>query len=182
MLIGITGTLGSGKGTIVDYLVKKRGFKHYSVRQFITSEIIRKKMIVNRDNMVKIANLLREKYGSSYIIRRLYKEAIKQGGNMVIESIRNPNEAKFLKQKGAIIFSVDADPKLRYKRIKLRSNETDNVSFRQFMKQEKRELTSKLTSAINLNKVISMADYNFSNNGTKKKLYNKIEAVFKNIF
>ena len=40
--IGITGTLGAGKGTIVDYLVKNRGFVHYSVRAFITEEIKRR--------------------------------------------------------------------------------------------------------------------------------------------
>ena len=39
IIIGITGTLGAGKGTIVDYLVKERGFVHYSVRAFITEEI-----------------------------------------------------------------------------------------------------------------------------------------------
>ena len=32
IIIGITGTLGAGKGTIVDYLVKQKGFVHYSVR------------------------------------------------------------------------------------------------------------------------------------------------------
>ena len=35
IIIGITGTLGAGKGTIVDYLCKKRGFLHYSVREFL---------------------------------------------------------------------------------------------------------------------------------------------------
>ena len=34
-IIGITGTLGAGKGTIVDYLVQKKGYVHYSVRSFI---------------------------------------------------------------------------------------------------------------------------------------------------
>ena len=40
--IGITGTLGAGKGTIVDYLIKNRGFVLYSVRSFITEEINRR--------------------------------------------------------------------------------------------------------------------------------------------
>ena len=40
IIIGITGTLGAGKGTIVEYLVGKKGFKHYSVRELL-SEIIR---------------------------------------------------------------------------------------------------------------------------------------------
>ena len=39
IIIGITGTLGAGKGTIVDYLCKKRGFLHYSVREFLVEEI-----------------------------------------------------------------------------------------------------------------------------------------------
>ena len=34
-IIGITGTIGAGKGTIVDYLVKQKNFKHYSVRNFL---------------------------------------------------------------------------------------------------------------------------------------------------
>jgi len=34
MIIGITGTLGAGKGTIVEIL-KKKWFGHYSVREFL---------------------------------------------------------------------------------------------------------------------------------------------------
>ena len=39
IIIGITGTLGAGKGTIVDYLVKEEGFDHYSVRGFLLEEM-----------------------------------------------------------------------------------------------------------------------------------------------
>ena len=39
VIIGITGTLGAGKGTIVDYLKEERGFLHFSARQFIIEEI-----------------------------------------------------------------------------------------------------------------------------------------------
>ena len=46
--IGITGTLGAGKGTIVDYLIQHRGFVHFSVRAFITEEINRRGREVNR--------------------------------------------------------------------------------------------------------------------------------------
>ena len=40
LIIGITGTLGAGKGTVVEYLVEKKGFDHYSVRAFLLKEII----------------------------------------------------------------------------------------------------------------------------------------------
>jgi len=38
IIIGITGTLGAGKGTVVEYLQEK-GFRHYSARGFITKEV-----------------------------------------------------------------------------------------------------------------------------------------------
>ena len=41
-IIGITGTLGAGKGTIVDYLVQKKGYLHYSVRAFLSEEVKRR--------------------------------------------------------------------------------------------------------------------------------------------
>ena len=41
MIIGITGTDGSGKGTVVDYLVEQKGFKHYSARAIFEEEIAR---------------------------------------------------------------------------------------------------------------------------------------------
>ena len=39
IIIGITGTIGAGKGTIVDYLMQKCGFRHYSVRQYLLDVI-----------------------------------------------------------------------------------------------------------------------------------------------
>ena len=71
--IGITGTLGAGKGTIVDYLVKNRGFVHYSVRAFLTEEIKRRGLEVNRDTMAMVGNDLRAKHTPSYIVEELYK-------------------------------------------------------------------------------------------------------------
>ena len=35
IIIGITGTLGAGKGTIVAYLIETRQFMHYSVRRYL---------------------------------------------------------------------------------------------------------------------------------------------------
>ena len=59
IIIGITGTLGAGKGTIVDYLTINKGFKHYSVRQYLIEEIEKKGLPVNRDTMTEVANNLR---------------------------------------------------------------------------------------------------------------------------
>lgn len=43
-IIGITGTMGAGKGTVVDYLVSNHGFKHYSARSVLNEMIAERKM------------------------------------------------------------------------------------------------------------------------------------------
>ena len=74
-IIGITGTLGAGKGTIVDYLINHYGYKHYSVRGYLIEEAKRRGLEINRDTFVAVANDLRAKHSPSYIVDELYKQA-----------------------------------------------------------------------------------------------------------
>ena len=92
IIIGITGTLGAGKGTIVEYMVENKGFNHYSVRGFLLEEIRRLGMPENRDSMYNLANDLRAEHGPSYVTDRLYEKAVQEGKNSVIESIRTTGE------------------------------------------------------------------------------------------
>jgi len=143
IIIGITGTLGAGKGTVVEYLVDNKGFRHYSVRQFLIEQIEKEGLPVNRDTMTEVANKLRANHSPSYIIEQLYKKAMQNGGNSIIESIRTPGEVDFLKSVGSFcLIAVDADPKIRYNRIGIRASETDNISFDTFIANEKREFTT----------------------------------------
>ncbi|MDR0282177.1 MAG: AAA family ATPase [Candidatus Peribacteria bacterium] len=74
-IIGITGTIGAGKGTVVDYLVKEKGYDHFSVRAYLTEEIKRRNLPVNRDNMREIANELRAENGPAYVVKQLFLHA-----------------------------------------------------------------------------------------------------------
>jgi dephospho-CoA kinase len=177
LIIGITGTLGAGKGTIVDYLVKEKGFFHFSVRGFITEEIIRQGLPVNRDSMVMVANKLRADHSPSYIIDQLYEQALLTGKNCIIESIRTPGEVQSLVEKGNfILFAVDADPMLRYDRIVMRNSETDRISFVTFVENEEREMQSNDPNKQNIGKCIEQADFIFLNNSTVTDLYKHLEA------
>ncbi len=180
LIIGITGTLGAGKGTIVDYLVQEKGFVHFSVRGYITEEIIRQELPVNRDSMVTVANKLRADHSPSYIIDRLYDQALLTGKNCIIESIRTPGEVQSLREKGNfVLFAVDADPVLRYDRIVMRNSETDRISYKIFIENEEREMQSADPNKQNIGKCITQADHIFFNNSDVPELYLRVEEVLK---
>lgn len=179
IVMGITGSNGAGKGTIVEYLVKEKKFKHFWVTGLLIEEINKREMPVNRDSMRVVANDLRDKFGSGYLAEELLRRAEKSEDSIIIESIRTLGEIKKLKEKGAIILAVDAKPKLRYERILLRKSEKDDVSFEEFVEQEKKEWTSDDPNKQNLLACKKVADYVIENNGTFEELNEKIEKILK---
>lgn len=177
-VIGITGTIGAGKGTIVEYLTSKKGFLHYSVRAFLVEELERRNMPVNRDTMTSLANELRAENSPSYITDALHERATSAGKSAVIESIRTPGEIDSLRKKGGfLLFAVDAKPETRYQRIVARKSETDSISWETFLDNEKREMNSADPNKQNLRKCIEMADYVFNNDGSIEELYSEVEKV-----
>ncbi len=176
MIVGITGTLGAGKGTVVDYL-KTKSFKHFSVRSFLIEEIERRGMHVDRDSMTSVANDLRAAHGSSYILEQLFNRAAAEGGDAVIESIRSIGEADYFKSHGGLLWSVDADKYARYERIVKRASETDKISFEKFSSDEERELANTDPTKQNLTAVMHMADTAFINNGIKEDFYAQVEKA-----
>lgn len=180
MIIGVTGMLGAGKGTIAKFLVGK-GFKHYSVREFLTEEILKRGLNVSRDNMVFVANDLREKFGPGCIINELCKRAAANGGDAVIESVRAVGEVEALKKNKGVLFGIDADIETRYARNVERGTVTDNVSFDRFVFEEQRESTLSDPTKGNLRSCIELADYKFKNDWTVEELKGKVEKVLDQI-
>jgi len=179
MIIGITGTNGAGKGTVVDYLVKSKGFVHASVREFLFAEIAKRGLPADRNSTRLVANELRKAHGSSYVIEELYKTATAMAGDVVIDSIRTVGEAEFLKAQGALLWAVDADRKTRYDRTLKRWSETDKVDFETFCTYEDREMQSTEPWDMNVFGVMKMTDTILTNGGTLEELYNQVEKALK---
>ncbi len=181
IIIGITGTNGAGKGTVVDFLIQERGFVHYSVRDYLLKIIEERGLPENRDSMISVANELRKNHSSSYIVDQLYDKAKKNKENCIIESIRTPGEIASLRKKGDfILLSIDANPEIRYQRVKIRNSETDHISFNVFLENERKEMTSANPDKQNIAACIKEADYSITNNGSIQGLQLQLEELFRN--
>jgi len=194
MIIGITGTMGAGKGAVVDYLMQKHDYGHASARTFLTAEVKRRGMPVVRESMRFVADDFRKNYQptNGYIMLGLLKEAEeliagsgpdgKKHPGAVIESIRTIPEIETLRAARAddfIFWAVDANQQMRYERIVKRGSETDNVTFEEFVAAEERESITgeKEPWRGNLPGCIAAADITVKNEGTLEELHAAIEKA-----
>jgi len=182
MIIGITGTDGAGKGTVVEYLVSKKGFVYYHARALFAQETLRRGIESSRANLRLVANDLRREHGNDFIVTFFLKQAQEKGDeHIVIDSIRTMAEAETLKKNGGILLCIDADRKVRYERIKRRASSTDHVSFEEFVLLEEREMNDPDPNGMQKAQVMSAADHCIENNISLEDLHSQIEAFLQKL-
>ncbi len=180
MIIGITGTLGAGKGTVTDYLVRQKGFRHIAVSDtFLTGEAVKRGATPDRVTRRNIANEYRAK-GPTALMEAVYELAkpyVEAGENVVMEPQHTAAEVEFMHSVGGVEFAVDADLETRYERITKRGSEKDKVSFEQFKQEQEFEMSQTDPNMNNLGAAIKKADVVFQNNGTQDELFAQVETA-----
>ncbi len=182
IIVGITGTDGAGKGTVVSRLVEVHGFTHYSSRAMIVSEIERRGLPIDRNQMRLIANELRAEYGDDVVVKRALEQAKAEGREkIIVESIRALAEARYLKAEGGVLLAVDADPEIRYARIQERRSASDKVTYEEFIRQEELEKNDPDPHGMQKAKVMEIADYLIMNNAGLEELNNQVDKWVQNL-
>ena len=181
LIIGLTGTSGAGKGTVASYL-KQKGFVYYSCSDILREELKQRGIEDTRDNLQALGNQIREKFGYGELAKRLLKKIIKnKEQKAIVDSIRHPKEIEELqKNKNFYLIALDAPIKLRYKRIKTRLRNGDNVTFEKFKEQEKKEMAEK-GAGQQIGVCLKLADYKIINNGSFNELYKKLNICLKRL-
>ena len=122
MIIGLTGTIGSGKSSIALYLQNK-GFQYITISDIIREEAIRKGIFIKRKELQDLGNQMRKLKGNNYWARQVLKK-ISQDENWIIDGIRNLGEVEELRElKNFILIGIDAPEELRLIRAKRRNSE-----------------------------------------------------------
>lgn len=178
MLIGITGTIGAGKGTVVAECVK-RGFKHFSVSDFLAKEAVQRNLPLDRTTSRIIANELRSVNGQN-LIQQVYEIAfldIEKGVSVVIESLHTKAEVDFMHEMQGVVISVDAPLPLRYERVQKRFEIKDIGTYEQFLDEQTRQLASANPDENNLLVAMKTADFHLTNEGSLEELSSAVSDI-----
>lgn len=181
MILGIAGTIGSGKGTVVEYL-KQKGFAHYSSSDTLR-EILRERGLPDtRLEMSKLANELMERYPGGVLTMSENRAKADGALNYILESIHRESEAAYVRSIGGKILGVDADLRTRYERTVVRADgEKDAVTFENFVESSNREDEGRGETGANIRAVIRTADATVTNDGTLEDLQQQVDEALKTL-
>lgn len=181
MIIGITGTLGAGKGTVVEYL-KQKGFGHYSSSGILKEILAERGLPAIRFNMSSLADELLKKYEGG-VLHLSHERAQKNGEeNYILEALHRVDEARYIQSIGGKVLGVDADVEKRFERItKRKEGEKDNVTHEQFLADVKREDEGGGGTGSNIRSTLDVADAIVYNNGTQEELFAQVEEALKKL-
>lgn len=144
-IIGIGGTNGSGKDTLSEILAKDYGWLFVSASgDLIIPELKKRGLELERKNMAALtAEWNRQQKGAviDKAIEKFKRENKSKNFNgLVISSLRHPWEAERLHALGGVLVWIDADPKVRYRRVSKRGQgDKDQKTFEQFLAEEQAE-------------------------------------------
>ncbi len=166
MIIGITGTHGSGKDTLAEYLASDYGFANFSTSDEIRYEATARGLSTARPILHVISTELRTNLGRGVLAHRALERA-KQSGkpNCAITAIRNVAEIETLNNETDkfLMLAVDAPVDLRYERTHGRARPGDVISKKDFIAEEERELANPDPNGQRIMECVAMSDKTFLN-------------------
>lgn len=184
IVIGLVGPISSGKGIIADYL-RSTGFTHYSLSDRIREELAVRGLTENRTLMQDVGDELRSQDGFGELAKRtaiLIRER-QQAGNLVIESIRHPDEASYLIHNlNTVLVGVTASVERRFELCLSRGRAGDPKTLAGFMTMDYREFKGGRKGEIDIGGCLELARFVVENEeGNKASLINSFRREMEGV-
>lgn len=180
IIIGLTGSLGSGKGVVSDF------FKDKGYTSFVLSDVIRDYakqhgIEETRENLQNIGNKLRDEDGADILAKIIYKKAKEKNlSKILVDGIRNPGEVDFFRKfDDFFLIAVNASRGKRFKMLVDRQREGDIISWEEFLKLDDRDSgVGEADSGQAVGKCIELADYRFVNESNLDHVRDRLEKLY----
>lgn len=177
-VIGLIGEKGSGKQTFVNFL--KELHPDLNIRQVRFSDILAETLLIwdipiTRPNLQKLSLTMENSFGASSLANAAKFSIEGDSADIIVfDGIRREAELKLVKNMpDHILIYITADQKLRYERLKKRSEKVGEtgLTFEQFMAEEKSP------AEILIPGLGKKADLKIENNGSLEEFKQKIKQL-----
>jgi dephospho-CoA kinase len=179
LIIGLVGSIASGKETAKKYICQKYDAKSYKFSSVLRDILKRLYLPVNRKNLQNISFDLRKRFGEDILAKTIAEDVKKDNSSIiVIDGARRLEDIRYLKPLPEFkLISITADIKIRYQRLLQRNENTDDKqkTFAEFQKDCNQEAEKEIP------KVTAASDYRINNNHDFNRLYQQIEEIISKI-
>ncbi len=183
MIIGLTGSMGCGKGEIVKIL-ENMGFLYVTLSSIVREEAKNRGIEEKRENLMEVGNSMRIEDGAGVLAKRaLQKIKNSSHENWVVDGIRNPAEIDELKkQEKTYIVAVEAEFETLVDRIISRERESDPKSRDEIGEKIRRELgEGEPENGQQVKKCVEKSDIIIENNETLEDFEKKFLDYFNSL-
>lgn len=175
IIIGVSGEIACGKGTVAKHIVEKYGAESHRFSTMLRDVLKRLYIEENRENISNFSTILRQTFGEDILAKVMSSDAKNAKGTIiVIEGIRRLADIKYLKTLPHFkLIYVEVDMQKRFERITKRGeNADDNTkTFEEFQKDHERE------TELQIKDLKQHANYVIENGGTLEELYVQIDKI-----
>lgn len=135
IIIGLTGSFGSGCTTIARRFIEPQGFNYISLSQILKDSFKEefKREHSQRRELQLYGNKIREEKGSDYLARCTYSYIEKTSDvNWVVDGFKNPAEVEYFRNKHSdfYLIGVFADFNTRWERVRNKYHNESQAIFR----------------------------------------------------
>ncbi len=185
-IIGLTGTMGSGKYVIMDHLKQKFNCFYVKISNVLRNEMEKRKGRLDRKTLQDSGDEMRKKYGG-YILAKVSIDYLPRNKELiVIDGIRNPGEIDYLRKtfgKDFVLIAVDSQPELRFERLKNRNRSDDPKMWEEFLEMDARDQgIDQPEYGQQTRKCMEKADFTIVNNGSLEEFQASIADTVQKIF
>ena len=179
IILGLVGSLATGKEETKKYLASKYGAKDCKFSTSLRDILTRINIPITRDNLQKISTILRANFGENLLAKIIKEDASKIDSDIVvIDGVRRFNDIEHLNElPNFFLVKIDANPEIRYQRVVKRNENVgdDKKTFEEFLNDEKAEADAQIPA------VMATAKVSIDNNGTFEELHSQIDKIIEEL-
>lgn len=172
-VIGICGTLCSGKG-VVSGILKDKGCDTTTLGAIVRQSLDSKGMETTRENQQDEGNRLRKEFGGQILAQKAFERFAKSKAPLIIDGIRNIAEVEYLEKNARFfLIGVDAPLELRFDRSKKRNRDPQLGDYDIFQMEDARDQgVNEPATGQQVGECMKRADFMIMNDKEYRKLEN----------